>query len=78
MIPLDLVSLSAGSGFNEAFDEWCSDKADYFSSEIGFILDFRAVLGFMLENSLLVSVFVVLLIVLAFHLFPLIIRTFRR
>lgn len=78
MYPLFLVSLTVGSGFNEAFDEWCREHANYFSSIDGFLLDFKAVFDYAVKNPLLVSIIPVILVVLCFHLFSLIFRTFRR
>lgn len=64
--------------FNKAFEDWCSEKSTYFFRSDGFFVSLESVLGYIVSNPLLGSIFTILLIVLAFHLLPLICRIFRR
>lgn len=62
--------------FDEMFDDWCDDLSFTFIED--FADNFKAVFEYAATNPLCVMFISVLLVVMGFHLCPLIFRSFRR
>ena len=81
MFPLTFVSLSGNlfdqiNEFNKLYDNWFNEMSDYVFKD--FIYEFIFYFKNIGSNPLLTTIFVILLVVMAFHLLPLICRSFRR